>query len=535
MRITKVKVSNYRNIDNILVYLNSNCNYIIGENNLGKSNFFALLDTICHGKSFEDSDFLNPDYPIEIELQLKFTPDESKLFPDNFLGKSTLNLSYTQRILSVHPKILNLDTGKSISIKFMRKINFLRYETAPLPSRELPPYVHENPLIIHKIIEDYTHKNKVSPSVLSVLNHLSDEERRIHSIGNEVPITTIACINLMRKIMELYRSKSSPFSELIFKDSNGMALLPIVLAIDEPELHLHPYLQRSLIGYYKRILQNKDSSFLELIKLCFNIDGLDGQLIIVTHSTDALIGDYRNLVRFYRNNSKTYVISGADPSLNIRPENEKHIIMHFPEIKEAFYAHCAILVEGETEYGCISSFANKLGVSLDDYGICLINARGEGSIAPIRELLNIFAVPSVAMYDGDVKSVKTTSKNSFFTSELCFEIEIVKHLYNNGEKGVVKQIASSIDSRANSIVLDYGFVKKHFKKMGLEVSSYSPKRLSDIDESNEQEFIHMYASWLMAKKGILLGRLIGEQLPDNMVPPCYARAIFRARDISIGK
>lgn len=45
--------------------------------------------------------------------------------------------------------------------------------------------------------------------------------------------------------------------------------------------------------------------------------------------------------------------------------------MRFPEIKEAFYAHCAVLIEGETEYGCINAFADKLGVPLNDYGICV--------------------------------------------------------------------------------------------------------------------------------------------------------------------
>ena len=36
---------------------------------------------------------------------------------------------------------------------------------------------------------------------------------------------------------------------------------------------------------------------------------------------------------------------------------DRHLIMHFPEIKEAFYAKCAVLVEGETEYGCIHALS----------------------------------------------------------------------------------------------------------------------------------------------------------------------------------
>ena len=93
--------------------------------------------------------------------------------------------------------------------------------------------------------------------------------------------------------MELYKSKSVLFEDLLYTDSDGKKLLPLILSIDEPEVHLHPYLQRSLIGYYKRILCNKDAEFVDLLKMLFNVDGISGQLIIVTHSTDALIGDYR--------------------------------------------------------------------------------------------------------------------------------------------------------------------------------------------------------------------------------------------------
>lgn len=70
----------------------------------------------------------------------------------------------------------------------------------------------------------------------------------------------------------------------------------------------------------------------------------------------------RNLIRFYKRNHKTAVISGyslqpvagTHNEGRIKSENEKHLIMHFPEIKEAFYAKCAILIEGETEYSCSS-------------------------------------------------------------------------------------------------------------------------------------------------------------------------------------
>lgn len=68
MRISRVKAHNYRNIDGIEVLLNPECNYIIGENNLGKSNFLAMLSTVCSGKGFDERDFFDSEKSIESSL-----------------------------------------------------------------------------------------------------------------------------------------------------------------------------------------------------------------------------------------------------------------------------------------------------------------------------------------------------------------------------------------------------------------------------------------------------------------------------------
>lgn len=571
MKITKVSVSNYRNIDGICVTLNPMCNYIIGENNLGKSNFLEMLNTICTGKSFEDDDYANSDLPIEITITVLLSAEEWGFFGDNFDcdNPSEINIAYKQKITDAFPTAMCIDTGDSIPMRQLRKLNYYKYESTAAPSKELKLDTKKGMgLLINGFVSGFVSKNgeasfvntdqvtelaqyinqslarikgfkeyRIGASVatetsdiVTGLLFLSDGERKIDTTGSGVQYIAMASIGILCYIMELYKQKTIPFEERLYTNEKGEKILPMVLSIDEPEVHLHPYLQRSLIGYYKHILNNEDEDFKKLIKECFDIDGLLGQIIIVTHSTDALVGDYRNLIRFYKNNSKVNVISGA--SLHFTDAKEKHLVMHFQELKEAFYSHCAILIEGETEYGCINGFANSLKVPIDDLGICIINAQGQGSIKPLRQLLAAFKVPSIAIYDGDVKQGKDQTEFDFFTSEVCFEAEIVKKLFSLGKQKILRDIAVDRYEKAMEEKLDTDFIKGYFNKVNIPLDGYVPKTLSEVSNDDE-DFCNMFSAWFTAKKGILLGRIVGEKLPPDMIPECYSGAILKAQEVAL--
>ncbi len=84
MRIDNITVKNYRNIDRINVVFNPKCNYIIGENNLGKSNFYLYLPLIVAEKDLMKTIFLDSEKPIEIELSIRLCPNEQGFFGDAF-------------------------------------------------------------------------------------------------------------------------------------------------------------------------------------------------------------------------------------------------------------------------------------------------------------------------------------------------------------------------------------------------------------------------------------------------------------------
>ena len=243
MKITYVRVSNYRNIDGITVNFHPEHNYIIGENNLGKSNFLSLLSTVCSGKGFDDKDFYDSEEPIEVEMEVKLSPNEQGFFGDNFSpdDASLLKIRYRQTIKEAYPTIVSADSNESIQIKQLRKINFLKYETTSIPSRELRLDTQKGAgLLINGIIErfitsdeetptflnneqvdkltkfinghlgkirsfrDYAIKATVAPNptdMLTSLYYLSDGDRKIDTTGSGVQYMAMASINILCQIM----------------------------------------------------------------------------------------------------------------------------------------------------------------------------------------------------------------------------------------------------------------------------------------------------------------------------------------------
>ena len=61
MYIEKIEINNFRNLDGIKMNFDSKMNFIVGENNLGKSNLLDCLNTVFNYSRFKEDDFFNPE------------------------------------------------------------------------------------------------------------------------------------------------------------------------------------------------------------------------------------------------------------------------------------------------------------------------------------------------------------------------------------------------------------------------------------------------------------------------------------------
>ena len=367
--------------------------------------------------------------------------------------------------------------------------------------------------------------------LIEVLSTSSAMERKYSS--DNVRLIMAVALKILAQIYMKINSATTNLESLLVCDEKGRKYLPIFISVDEPELHLSPYLQRAVLNYYRQIATNENEEFLALLRDVFNIDGLLGQLFVVTHSTDALVDDYRHIIRLYRD-EHNMVCAACGVTFNFPKEVEKHLIMHFPEAKEALYARCIILVEGETEYGSFAGFGKKLGVDFDYFGICLINARGESSISKLQKLFNRFAIPTVALYDRDVeeKYAKAHS-NIFYTDEICFEMDFVTHLLSLRKRSIIDAIIKDIIDDARPMVTK-DMARRGYAKLGITKKQIRQRCLSNISDRKLDDLHVYYFSWFYANKGVIVGRRISQFLEAEMIPPAFISVIERAKAISLG-
>lgn len=547
MYIKEMKIENYRNLHHVDMFFHEKTNYIVGENAIGKSGLLRLLSSISAGTGFHEDDFADPEKPIIITLHLNVLENDQEYFADRPQEHRVfLVVRLEQSINEIYPRLYDQTTGEPLPLEWIRRVRYIAYSASNMAELSVPSAVYrelETLLMQHQESKDivlpeemwrYIYKEaqlvnldtSYYINIFLLIHRLSRQDR---PRADNMKFISLVALRIITEIYCMTQSKSVPLESMVIMDKEGKRYIPLIISIDEPEIHLHPYMQRSVLNYYKQVLANEDPRFCELLKELFHIDGLRGQLFVVTHSTDALVDDYRNIIRLYRNKAGD-VRAACGATFHFSEEIEKHLIMHFPEVKEALYSRSVLIVEGETEYGCFRLFGETLGLPFDYYGICLINARGESSIGKIKKLLEYFRIPTTALYDADVKNSRKNEAGVYFTEEICFEMDLVKTMLQQGKRRDLDRIintACGTHGRATSDML-----KKACRKLELNYHDYPPRLLWNVNPRNELAQHVYYFAWLYSNKGVVLGRLIGRSLKQEEIPPAFARVIEAAGQLA---
>lgn len=561
MEIIFMKVMNYRNLSGLEVAINKDINFIVGENNIGKSNLQNCLLKVLSCKPFQKEDFTDETQKISVEMTFHLNDDEIGIFDDlvDPSNREIINIVLIQEGPDEYIKYYHKETRETIPNSLIKRINVISYDSLRNPKNEIDFSKTKGAgaflnFVVKKYIDSYagggilnkSEVKKVEKYISNSLSNLSAFNRfgikpqvdiddadilsrvlllkdknniNIPENGYGVQFNLLIMLSLLEKIIE-FRKRAKE------TDTEFSALL----IFDEPEIHLHPYLQRTLIKDIYKLALGQDTQFNNLLNEYFGIAKINAQIIITTHSPNMLDDDYSKIIRMYKKGNFTAAVSCAN--LTLDHKEKKQLLMQFEYIKEAVFSRAAIIVEGESEYGSFKLFAETLGVEFDKDGIALIKAGGADSILPIIKLFNKLAIKAVGVIDKDKKIEKSLPDKEYLfnTKSKCFDSEIVKRIIYNRRYDILEAILNEYDSRGENRCMQE-------KKLNDIIQAFNYKRINadksyqfkDVDVTHTLYEV-MYVSWFSINKGILLGKTIGEHLDRKNIPICYVKAIKKVKE-----
>lgn len=643
MRIARAQISNYRNLDGTEFVFDPEVNFLVGENDLGKSNLLDLFEALFFRRYFLEEDFEDPAKPIEVEFTLRLTDIEKGIFDDHFdsADNALISLRARQEIADSDGRASFFWTGSkessspeiAISTSQLRTLNYIHYDSQKARKEELSFHKGRgggrflgylvNEFVGNTDLElDISALNPAVEGIKSVLDRLLPLKRQglglhtgdedpiefaartllltgadgldIHRSGYGVQFSTLLIFAILERLVQQKQyarfrafeevrnfftwAEYKVFSEMWLKDDAVEQILrPIthdtlegywvtldkldaesrnklppdlvkhvkrrkyvsmVLGLDEPEIHLHPYMQRSLLKYIRRLINNEDDDFLFLLKRFFDIDAIDGQLLVVTHSPAALFDRHQQIVRFHRD-EKLEITSGN--TISLEPHTQKQLFLNFPYISEAFFSRCVIVVEGDTELGALPLWASKTIGDLDTYGITVLRGvGGKENIPPVVELLSHFRIPNVSIIDKDDNNHQNPRFTSIAhlrtTQHRDFEEELLEAIRKQDPDFLALQdLIASYEEQGLEKSIQASKLKKVAKTYNIAESWDAKGKLfsfrDTLAEGNEDLIKAMFLAWLGSQKNVVFGRLLGDAISEELIPQTYLDLFEDAKKI----
>ena len=194
-----------------------------------------------------------------------------------------------------------------------------------------------------------------------------------------------------------------------------------IVALEEPEAHLHPSAVRALWHL---------------------VDDFSGQKLISTHSGDLLAEiDIQHIRRLAR--TPDGISAFQIPANLLSAEERRKFNYHIRLVRgELLFARCWLLVEGETEVWVYPAAARALGKDLHREGVRVVPYR-QTDVGLLTKIANALGIAWYCVGDDDSQRQKTESEvkenlgSANYADRLVFPyIDIEIHLLSNGYDGI---------------------------------------------------------------------------------------------------
>lgn len=239
-----------------------------------------------------------------------------------------------------------------------------------------------------------------------------------------------------------------------------------MMALEEPETHLHPQAQRALFGQIKR---------------------MPGQRIVSTHSpyicSQAQVSHMRH---FCKNGEETKVsrIDLGSGTAKLTDEDLRKIDRQVMNTRgDMLFARALVFFEGETEEQAIPDFAEKHWKKHpNDIGVTFIGVGGHSGYLPFLRLAQSFRIPWYIFSDGESDAIKAVNSVLAAIGQVPIpENPRVTVIANNGDFETLMATEPNRDALVEAIVDQMAQNPQHKAAKLKEWRAKSPEQqLADV-------------------------------------------------------
>ena len=382
MKLKNITIQNFKGLENITLDECGAINAIVGKNNSGKSSILHAIDMAGLALEVNAWDRFQP--KLEIKDMLSDTGDFAidLAYEDDSVIKITTNQGFAP---AKTPNPIEAQKFKSILIWPDVGVGMLqRQHRTPqwiINQVESRNFANVDSLQILFAIKFYALRNERGLTI-KTYNDLINEIKKyfpdieeVESDRTELDIATLTYKEYGKKLDILYSGSGlKHFIDVLLKATISNAK---VLLLDEPEMGLHPDLQRRFISYLKKLADDKKI-----------------QIFLATHSQVLL--NYADSITYYRIiNSK-----GSRKLLRV-PDDATHTLMSDMGIRpsDIFNQDICLMVEGASEIVFFSYIISELyNKELEKIAIGVVQYAGSAADGIISGDINISNIVPAQKY-----------------------------------------------------------------------------------------------------------------------------------------
>ncbi|MGD1889735.1 MAG: ATP-dependent endonuclease [Cyclobacteriaceae bacterium] len=554
MKLRGIRIKNFKSIRDLsLAFPESGILVLVGENNAGKSNIIRSIDMIC-GESWygreklEERDYYlkNTQNSIEVELYFEDSTekrcaifssqekwpvyyrgwqDKTKIygsikedFPCTYLG--------ADRTLDKHLSFYDWTLIGRIRKAFHKKIQpdlktelDQQYEALIQIFSQVPGFDDFKSDFSTFFDELYPHSKSrlnIDFKPFTPANYFKTMQILAQDPideGSQLDVEELGEGSRNLILISLLRSYAKNFK--------GTGDLSGILALEEPELFLHPQARRHL----HHVLREIADSGIQIIISTHSASFIDteffddiGRVTKVRNNDDK---EETNVVLCKKQDLVNHCISTGVPEEKVNKDNivEYYKTTSNARLNEGFFARCLILVEGETEELAIPEYLMNYCKSCDAMGISIIAVNGKNQIPKYWRLYSKFEIPIIIVFDNDNGTGKEKSNQNIAT---CFGLEI-DDILNVPQYS--KVVNSNTTPQTQLLILDTDFetcIQKELRQDELyrEINEQARKLIKPIGKQQKGVIARYVCRKLKEKRPDFTPKLIRDLVTmlDDFLP-----------------